>query len=158
MAEANNEPTAIPSIEKENEGEQSIPIDNAVEIIPTTLTVRKSFHLSFKKKRIEISFQDKEIPIEDLRKLYTSPTTLNTAPISKDDQNDNSSSDDDDDSDQRRLLIAENPQTSKTRSIVRKWKPSFSTFCLDENGEDVNGDDNSVPSYWQKVSYIGILS
>ena len=67
------------------------------------------------------------MPIEDLRKLYTSSTSITNVPTPKQEDtssSDEDSSDDDDDDDDddgyQRLLIAEHPQTSATNDQTTK--------------------------------------
>ena len=64
------------------------------------------------------------MPIEDLRKLYTSSTSITNIPTPKQEEEDDmstseeDSSDQEDDSGYQRLLIAEHPILSTRRPII----------------------------------------
>ncbi|CAF1093857.1 unnamed protein product [Adineta ricciae] len=81
---------------------------------------------------------ESDIPIEDLRKLYTSSSNIANVSTSKQEEESSSeeeddSSDQEEDSGYQRLLIAEHPN---------------------ENGEE-DMDDSSFSFYWQKAINIG---
>ncbi|CAF5190761.1 unnamed protein product, partial [Rotaria magnacalcarata] len=77
---------------------------------------------------------ESEMPIEDLRKLYTSSSHIANVPTPKQEETSASSedsTDQEDDSGYQRLLIAEHP-------------------VMNENGEEEHMDDSSFSFYWQK--------
>jgi hypothetical protein len=68
-------------------------------------------------------FQESGMPIEDLRKLYTSSSNIVNIPVSKQEEistSEEDSSDQEEDSGYQRLLIAENASlsTSKKNLII----------------------------------------
>jgi len=86
---------------------------------------------------------ENEMPIEDLRKLYTTTTSISNIPASKQEEEEMStseedSSDEEEDSSYQRLLIAEHPTSN-------------------ENGDDEDIDGSSFSFYWQKSINVGEL-
>ncbi|CAF4842612.1 unnamed protein product [Rotaria sp. Silwood1] len=82
---------------------------------------------------------ESEMPIEDLRKLYTSSSNIANIPTSKQEEistSSDDSTDQEEDSGYQRLLIAEHPNSN-------------------ENGDEEDIDDSSFSFYWQKSINVG---
>ncbi|CAF0828146.1 unnamed protein product [Adineta steineri] len=82
---------------------------------------------------------ESEMPIEDLRKLYTNSSNVANVSVTKQTElstSEEDTSDEEEDSGYQRLLIAEHPS-------------------LNENGEEEDVDDSSFTFYWQKAINIG---
>ncbi|CAF4270407.1 unnamed protein product [Adineta steineri] len=82
---------------------------------------------------------ESEMPIEDLRKLYTNSSNVANVSVTKQAElstSEEDTSDEEEDSGYQRLLIAEHPS-------------------LNENGEEEDVDDSSFTFYWQKAINIG---
>ncbi len=104
------------------------------------------------------------MPIEDLRKLYTSPTHITNIPTSKQEEeeeeeeeelstSEEDSSDQEDDSGYQRLLIAEHPSLSSTKKKIEinKKKNIWIYFISADNGDEEDIDGSSFSFSWQKV-------
>ncbi|CAF4329788.1 unnamed protein product [Rotaria socialis] len=123
--ENNNEPEQIENIVKveiinEEEEQQQQQISVTSELLQTEI--------------VKLTVES-EMPIEDLRKLYTSSSNIANMPTPKQEETSTSSEDSTDQEDgsgYQRLLIAEHP-------------------AMNENGEEEDMDDSSFSFYWQKV-------
>ena len=117
--------------------EEERPTDVAAEQQPTTvtgefvqteivqLTVVKELHSFFAKETVcFLDFQESAMPIEDLRKLYTTSTSITNVPTPKQEEEmssseeDTSDEDEDGDSGYQRLLIVEHPTSSKDKRLM----------------------------------------
>ncbi|CAF3325753.1 unnamed protein product [Rotaria socialis] len=127
--ENNNEPEQIENIVKveiinEEEEQQQQQISVTSELLQTEI--------------VKLTVES-EMPIEDLRKLYTSSSNIANMPTPKQEETSTSSEDSTDQEDgsgYQRLLIAEHP-------------------AMNENGEEEDMDDSSFSFYWQKAINIG---